>query len=233
MPSKDPAYTEGAFTPVMILVDHREKGDILRVLANDPEITVRKEKLEVGDYVLGEDVAVVERKTVADYMDSIKQQRLFAQLDELRRNCIRPVFIVEGHFYASHILTHEVRRSVALYFARYQGVSFIQSKDAADTVEWLKTLARQIVVGAREPSMAKPKDLEGQQLRMLQAIPGVGIANAKALLGHFSSLMRIVNADLEELSAIVKPALAAKVFSFVRSSLRIDSRASQSASMAP
>jgi DNA excision repair protein ERCC-4 len=95
-------------------------------------------------------------------------------------------------------------------------VSFIQSKDAKDTAAWLKTLARHIKEGAQDPHVPKPKDLAGQQMRMLQGINGIGPGRARELLEHFGTPAAVVNATMDELTEAVGPATAEKVFTFVR-----------------
>jgi excinuclease UvrABC nuclease subunit len=62
----------------------------------------------------------------------------------------------------------------------------------------------------------KPKDLAGQQMRMLQGINGIGPGRAQDLLAHFGTPAAVVNATLEALTAAVGPATAEKVFTFVR-----------------
>lgn len=214
--ARDPAHTDGAFTPVTVIVDDREKSSVPVLLKNDPEVLMRLERLDTGDYSVADGHVLVERKGMADFVASVKNGRLFAQVDELRRACYRPVVIVEGDFWEYRHLDYEARRGVALFLARYWNVSFIQSKDAKETVSWLKTLDRHVREGAQEPRVPKAKDLAGQQQRMLEGIQGVGPGRAKALLAHFKSPHRIVNASVEELAEVVGPAVAEKVAAFVR-----------------
>ncbi|WP_243336689.1 ERCC4 domain-containing protein [Anaeromyxobacter soli] len=213
---KDPAHTEGAFTPVTIIVDDREKSAVPALLKSDPEVVMRRERLDPGDYAVADGHVLVERKSMADFVGSLRSGRLFAQVDELRRVSHRPVLIVEGDFYEYRLIAHEARRGAALFVARYWTVSFIQSKDAKDTAAWLKTLARHVLEGAQEPRVPKPKDLAGQQMRMLQGINGIGPGRARDLLEHFGTPAAVVNATLEELAAVVGPATAEKFFTFVR-----------------
>jgi hypothetical protein len=49
----------------------------------------------------------------------------------------------------------------------------------------------------------KPKDLAGQQMRMLQGINGIGPGRAQDLLAHFGTPAAVVNATLEALTATV------------------------------
>ena len=96
---KDPSYAEGAYTPVTIVVDDREECAVPVILKNDPEVEVRRERLDPGDYAVTDGHVLVERKSMADFVGSLKSGRLFAQVDELRRASYRPVLMVEGDFY--------------------------------------------------------------------------------------------------------------------------------------
>lgn len=213
---RDPAH-DGVFTPVTIIVDDREKGGVEPFLRSDPQLRVVRQRLEVGDYSVGEEHALVERKSMADFVASVKNNRVFEQVDDLRRASQRPVFIVEGDFFEYRRLGHEARRAASLFIARYWNVSFIQTKDAKETAGWLGTLARHITSGAQEPRVPKAKDLAGQQQRMLEGIPGVGPGRAKVLLAHFKTPQRVVTASPEDLAEVVGPATAAKIAAFVRS----------------
>ncbi len=153
---------------------------------------------------------------MADFVASLKNGRLWEQTDEMGRRSHRPVLIVEGDFFGYRVLSYEARRGAALYIARYWNVSFIQTRDAKDTVAWLKTLARHVDDKAQEPSVPKPKDLAGQQLRMLQGIQGIGPGRARELLKRFGTPLAVVNASEKDLAAVVGPKTAEKVFSFVR-----------------
>jgi DNA excision repair protein ERCC-4 len=213
----DPA-DGGVFTPVTIVVDDRERGGVDALLVKVDGVNVRRERLEVGDYCIGEEHALVERKTVRDFVYSIKSNHLFAQVDELRRSTQRPILIVEGDFYEYREISHEARRGAALFIARYWNVSFIQTKTVKETADWLATLAKHISCGAQEPRVPKAKDVAGQQQRMLEGIGGVGPGRAKKLLAHFGTPHRIVNATVEELASVVGPSIAKKVATFVRAS---------------
>jgi ERCC4-type nuclease len=112
---KDPAHTEGAFTPatIIVIVDDREKSAVRALLKNDPEVVMRRERLNPGDYAVAHGHVLIERKNMADFVGSLRSGRLFAQVDELRRVSRRPVLIVEGDFYEYRLIAHEARLGVA------------------------------------------------------------------------------------------------------------------------
>ena len=61
----------------VIFVDNRElKSNVARHL-KEHDALVREAQLEVGDYICSERIAC-ERKTISDFIASIKNQRIFA-----------------------------------------------------------------------------------------------------------------------------------------------------------
>src|SRR4051794_11288641 len=80
-------------TPV--LYDHRERRSGIPAALQKAGIDVAVEQLPVGDYILS-DRLVVERKTGADLAASIKDRRLFDQVERLEEAYPAVVLIVEG-----------------------------------------------------------------------------------------------------------------------------------------
>ncbi|MEF8908436.1 MAG: ERCC4 domain-containing protein, partial [Haloarculaceae archaeon] len=102
----DPADGEGAVVAaadpdgetVEIVADQRElDSTIARDLSTREGVETRLETLAVGDYVLSDRV-VVERKTVADFLDTLTggDRSLFEQVGDAARHYERPVVVIEG-----------------------------------------------------------------------------------------------------------------------------------------
>ena len=64
-------------------------------LLKDLQIKLIYKNLEVGDFILSDDVCV-ERKIVSDFVNSLLDRRLFTQAIEIKRNFDKPLFILEG-----------------------------------------------------------------------------------------------------------------------------------------
>ena len=72
--------------PVRILADTGEKGKIIKKLEAIPGVTLDFEPLDLGDYILGEGVAV-ERKSATDFILSIVDKSLIDSAAQLKAHC--------------------------------------------------------------------------------------------------------------------------------------------------
>src|SRR6266567_741719 len=91
MPKQPPA-------PIHIRVDTQEQRcGIPDLLAAMPLVHIELTPLRVGDYDVGGDPCrVFERKTGSDFLSSLVQGRLFAQLTALRKSRFAPILLLEG-----------------------------------------------------------------------------------------------------------------------------------------
>jgi len=83
---------------VAVVADQREMdANIARDLSRREEYEISLETLSVGDYVLSDRV-VVERKSVADFVDSLVggDRSVFEQVGAMARHYSRPIVVVEG-----------------------------------------------------------------------------------------------------------------------------------------
>jgi len=79
----------------MILVDDRELKSGICAELEKLNVEFKVQRLKVGDYIINEKV-FIERKTVPDFIESLKDQRLFKQVVTLRQNYKRTIIIIEG-----------------------------------------------------------------------------------------------------------------------------------------
>src|SRR5204863_3244416 len=91
MPKRPPA-------PIYIRIDTQEqRSGIPDLLAAMPLVHIEVAPLGVGDYDVGGDPRrVFERKTGSDFLCSLAQGRLFAQLAALRKSRFAPILLLEG-----------------------------------------------------------------------------------------------------------------------------------------
>ena len=80
--------------PLHIIVDHREPPEIKRRLIK-LGMELKEEQLDIADYVLS-DTVVCERKTGADLISSLMDNRLFEQIDRLINTYDQPILIIEN-----------------------------------------------------------------------------------------------------------------------------------------
>src|SRR4030043_95779 len=81
---------------VVILADHREIASNVTRHLRQHDAEIREIQLKTGDYIVSERVAV-ERKAIPDFLQSIIDQRLFKQMEELACSYEKPVLILEGN----------------------------------------------------------------------------------------------------------------------------------------
>lgn len=187
---------------VKITYDHREKASgIPRAMVKSGKIEATSAQLPVGDYILS-DRLIVERKTLSDLDQSIRQGRLKRQIKTMSDGYAIPVLLIEQQGNVS--LPDHVRRG-ALISAIRQGVSVLIVQDKAETVEYLIAMARkehaapQPKWDVRHKKVDTPEELS---LQIIGALPGVGRSRAYALLEHFGTLQALFSADQKALKKV-------------------------------
>lgn len=192
----------GEETPSAVLYDHREERCGIPRALRAAGITATATQLPAGDYVLSDRV-VVERKTGADLAASIKDRRLFEQVDRLTQAYDAVVLVVEGE--PIHI--GQASWKGALARVLLSGAAVIATAGSADTTEWLARLQR---LQARAPGQARglPRvrrptdDLARVGEDVLSCLPGISTVGARRLLEQFGSLRAVFCASEEELREV-------------------------------
>jgi Fanconi anemia group M protein len=192
---------------VEIVVDQRElDAAIAKDLSRREGIQTRLETLAVGDYVLSDRV-VVERKTVADFLDTLTggdERSMFEQLTDAARNYARPVVVVEGGdlYGERNVHPNAIRGALASLTVDF-GASVLQTADEAETTELLETIAtreqeesdRTVSVHGEKSS----KTLAEQQEYVVASVAEVGPVTARSLLDELGSVEAVMTADSETL----------------------------------
>ena len=191
---------------VEIVADQRElDANIARDLSTRDGVETRLETLAVGDYVVSDRVAV-ERKTVADFVDSLvgDERSVFEQVGDLASHYARPVVVVEGTdlYGERNVHPNAVRGALASLAADF-GASVLRTEDADGTTDLLEALARrEQTANDRDVSVhgeKATKTLAEQQAYVVSSIADVGPVTARSLLEHFGSVEAVLTADEEEL----------------------------------
>ncbi len=83
---------------IHIRIDTQEqRSGIPDLLAAMPQVHIEVIPVRTGDYDVGGDPCrVIERKTASDFLASLTQGRLFAQLAALRKSRFAPILLLEG-----------------------------------------------------------------------------------------------------------------------------------------
>ncbi|EMA03713.1 fanconi anemia group M protein [Haloarcula vallismortis] len=192
--------------PVEIVADQRElDSNIARDLSTRDGIETRLETLAVGDYILSDRV-VVERKTVADFMDTLTggDRSMFEQVGDATRNYGRPVVVIEGEdLFGARNVHHKAIQGALASLAVDFGASVLRTSDEDETADLLEVIAgREQEVADREVSVhgeKQSKTLPEQQEYVVASIAEVGPVTARTLLNAFGSVEAVMTADKEDL----------------------------------
>lgn len=202
---------------ITIYADKREGNskilDILKQRCNLVE-----QQLEVGDYLLSKRVCV-ERKTTGDFISSILDQRLFAQISEMKRNFENPVLIIEGNgLFRDERKVHPnaIRGALASVSIDY-GIPVIHTENNLETAEMLLTIAKREQLPRKSSfnvrGSKRAKSMNDVQEILLAGLPNVNTATAKSLLKHFGSPEKVFAATESQLMEVggIGPIMAKRI----------------------
>ncbi len=188
---------------VQIILDHREDG-LFDGLFREMGAHVDRRALDVGDFLCSARL-VVERKTRADFEQSVIDGRLFSQLPNLVSNYERVMVIVEGVGDEGRLQRSSLLGAYATIMADY-GASLIFTRDKEATAELVFSFAKHEQLAKKQPMRiyAKRKTFTPSQnaRAIVEALPMVGPKSAKALLNHFSTVEGIANASERDIAAV-------------------------------
>lgn len=190
-----------------ILVDYRERNSlaISEMVSLGLEVEIRE--LKVADYLVNG--TAIERKTVFDFISSMKNRRLLRQLEEIQQYRNR-LLLIEGigeqELYNDHVEVgmhpNAIRGFLLSIILNYK-VPIIFTKDYKDTAKFISVLARK---KQKENSLNVTKKSLNTSERtqfILEGFPGIGPKTAKKLLKKFRTIRNIVSASEEELHEIL------------------------------
>jgi len=160
----------------------REIVNYLRLVGCDVEVR----SLPVCDYVVS-DRCGIERKKVSDFVNSLKDGRLFSQAKEIASTYEKPVLILEGHlprvFKRSRMKPASIYGAMASLSLDY-GFSIIPTGDADSTAILVHRPLQLRSVRREMPA-------HEQQLFLLSGLPNIGVTLAEELLHHFETPYRV------------------------------------------
>ena len=192
---------ESESAPLKIIVDYREKGsNILKLLVREG-IEVDLRHLQVGDYLLSEDIAV-EYKTKKDFVDSIIDGRLLQQLKDLRKY-VRPLLVIQGEediYTQRNVHPNAIRGMLSTIAVSYR-IPTIFTKNEEDTAGLFQIIAKREQDPEKKDFQmhtAKPISLKEQQEYIVSSLPNIGGALAKPL----KTVKKLINASEEQLKKV-------------------------------
>jgi Fanconi anemia group M protein len=190
---------------IVIYIDHRERNSLIVKKLVEFGVNIGLKNLEVGDYLLGGDVAV-EYKTCTDFVDSIIDGRILKQAKELKKYK-KPVFIIEGEediFSLRKIHPNAIRGMLATISVSY-GIPILQTRTPYETASLMHIIAKRMQEDEDREFVyhtLKPQTLKEQQEYIVSALPNIGTKLARPLLKKFKTVKKIINASEEQLQKI-------------------------------
>ena len=211
-----------------IIIDHRESRGTLPRALFDLGLEIDTQTLEVGDFIISEDV-VVELKKVPDFVNSLVDGRLFAQAKELKENFMKPIYLIEGKlddiFKIRNVHPNAIRAAMISLVLDYQ-IPFLFSDSENETANILYSLVkREQKIGGKSVGLRGAKrvwTLEEKQQFLIEGLPLVGPKLAKTLLSEFKSPMNILNASEEVMLGVDK--LGPKKYKLIRDVLDLEGK---------
>jgi ERCC4-type nuclease len=191
-------------------IDFREqRSGILNEISNiNKQIAYELCNLATGDYLLGDKI-IVERKTLTDFLESIKTGRIFQQAYRMAQTEMNGLIILEGDksMVDSSGMSRNAVQGALIHLAVFIGIPVIRSKDIHETasllIDLLSQCQRQELPRKKEiiPGVTgiKLNKKQRQKLSIIQNLPGIGIKRGLALLEFFSTFENILKAAPEDL----------------------------------
>ena len=188
---------------IEIVADDRENTIAKKLSRQDIKVT--KQRIDVADFILSEDTAV-ERKTAGDFVDSIIDNRLFDQLQDLN-DYRKPLLLIEGrNIYSQRNIDEKAVRGALSSVALDYGIPIIWSKDEEDTSRILMQIAeKEQVEKEKEVQVrgnASGRTLKQQKEFIVAGLPGVNTKIARRLLEHFGNIGSIFEANKDQLQQV-------------------------------
>jgi len=198
---------------VDLRIDFREQrsGIIEELRKCNSQLTYQVGALPVGDYWIGDRI-ILERKTIVDFLDSIKTGRIFQQGYRMAQSGKNVLIILEGD--QSDIVAGSMSRKAVqgawIHLTVFLGIPVIRSLNISETAHVLIYILDQshhhelprpkpIIVGLTGIRVSKN---QRQKLFLLQNLPGIGTKKGLTLLRSFRTIENILNAPPEDLMKV-------------------------------
>ena len=202
----------------MIIIDSREDSQLSRAvedIAKRKKIETEKKWLEIGDYVIGD--CCIEAKSAADFLQSVRNKRIFNQLDNMDRTYNKNIILIYGtlddaleYLHRTNYNSMSWRTKLKKMFVGAITSIALHTDVKPIWVDSYRTAAHLILATTehinKELIIHKelPKKIRTDDVRVdvLSEIKGVSVEKAKALLKSFGSIVEISMADIQDITKI-------------------------------
>lgn len=191
-----------------IIIDYREKNSLVVSELAELGFEIEFKELKVSDYIVNN--VAIERKTVNDFISSMKNKRLVRQLEEMQQYKNK-LLIIEGIDEQELYTDSEERigmhpnsvRGFLLSILLKHKVPILFTKNYEDTAKFILILSKR---SSKEMSLNVTKKTLNKKEQMqfiIEGFPGIGPKTAKKLFKKFKTIKNIINASQEELKEII------------------------------
>jgi len=195
---------------IRIYADDREESSGVPSILRSLGITVFLRQLSVGDYIVGDNIAV-ERKSITDLVNSVFDKRFFDQIERLTSSYDISFLLIEGNLNRIYKITSNWKaiNSALISVMTIQNLRVIYSIDKQETAEILKKLAEKFQLNDNKKRSIslhdKPKfeNIKEEQEYIVEYFPQIGEILAKKLLEKFGTIKNICNANISNIEKAI------------------------------
>jgi ERCC4-type nuclease len=191
-------------------IDFRElrSGIVGEIEKLTDQLTIEVSMLSAGDYWIGDNI-IVERKTLSDFLISIKNGRIFQQVSRIANSGKNGLIILEGDksMVNTSLMSRKAVQGALIHLTVFLGIPVIRSLNIHETATLLidifhqcqqRKLPTQKQILSASPGFSVNKK-QRQKLFILQNINGIGAKKALTLLKSLRSIENIINASSADL----------------------------------
>ncbi len=190
--------------PAKITVDHRELRSKVAEYLRSEDIEIAIVNGQTADYIVGGRIAI-ERKTIIDFISSIRDKRIFEQTKTLKANYFRKLIILEGGglYIQRTKLSSNAIRGVLIWISVNMGVPVIRTYNEKDTAAFISLIARKLTrqynAAGHEAIRKRELSFSEKQTAVLSSIKGIGPLISRNLICRFATIESLVQAEESEL----------------------------------
>jgi len=202
----------------MLLIDKRERSELAELVQKRAEmlhVPFEMKWLEIGDYIIQSEPSVCfEAKSISDFLGSVRNKRLFNQMDNMVDAYDTNIVIIHGHLEEAvgYVDTLNIRWRNKLKGMICGAIASINLHTNIKCI-WVPSVdeAAHIIMASctqvKKPLILTkqlPKKTRSDDARVdvLCGIDGISAAKAKKLLAEFGSIYEIGASSPEELTVI-------------------------------
>ena len=202
---------------IMLMIDKREDSKLSRSVEkifSNMNKPYDKVWLEIGDYIVQSEPSLcIEAKTTADFLASVKNKRIFNQIDNMDREYDNNILLIYGNLQdATEYMTKNMKYKQQLKKQFVGALSSItlhtdikpiwvdSHTTAAHIIAALYThVEKKLIIHKQLPKKVRTDDV---RVDVLIQIKGISIEKAKILLDKFGSIAEIVVASEKEICEV-------------------------------